>query len=621
MKTIRTLKNKLIISVQCTLAVFTLLISQSSFSSEDDVIRLNIQNTVDYTVPLPRTTWPGAHNGHSNREWGYTLPGIQNQAYKPSVLFQKGIRQMEIDIHPALSFSTAKYKHPALCHSPGKEDSFCTTLDRHLTSGLDDIINYIKSNQDAVLLIEIEMYKSNYNSAASLYKDTSDILESKLKPYIFRPANYGFTGSDNNNGDSCVKLPLDITKQDVLDAGKNIIFVSGCGDADQQGLGNFLWDSNLKTTISSTKNDCDGELVNNQDDYFNGAWDGDTNGNGKDAWLVGSKLVKMMKCGYNIIEAANIATDEGPSTSDFNWMWKTGEPNNYNNQDCAISGSSGKWSDKRCGDDYDYACSTSDGKNWKVAQFSNRRGDWERGDLVCNGTFGDSYSFAAPANAYENEKLNQAKLDAGVRKVWVRFNDKNLEGFWQATPGYIQMGYEVHDAIGGYSNRATSFNHDHMVKRRYLMSNEMRLHKISFNSDSGGDRHVRGMELCWAAYPGVNNNVDPDSTSDPTYEHCIRTAGDQGDTNKSFTLAAGEKITEWKICAKKRSQDTRVLVSYVRLRTSSGNRIKSGTHSRDADFCESATLTTPLYLVGAHGRASSYLDKLGFSFGNLPGGE
>ncbi|WP_299011950.1 hypothetical protein [uncultured Shewanella sp.] len=184
-------------------------------ADDDKVNRLALQGQIDTQAPLSKTLWAGAHNAYASYEWDAAPYTDVNQWYSPNDLFNRGIREMEYDVYPASSISST----PQMCHLGLEEKTMCIYMfgtAATLGEGLDEITDYLANHKDEVILLKFEAYDSSYHT--NFRNKIGEKIESRLGDYVFKPSDWGY------GDDDCASLPVQtLTKQDVLDAGRNVI--------------------------------------------------------------------------------------------------------------------------------------------------------------------------------------------------------------------------------------------------------------------------------------------------------------------------------------------------------------------------------------------------------------
>ncbi|MBS52199.1 MAG: hypothetical protein CMI03_05555 [Oceanospirillaceae bacterium] len=102
-------------------------------------------------------------------------------------------------------------------------------------------------------------------------------------------------------------------------------------------------------------------------------------------------------------------------------LWQKPEFANYNNSDCALLDSNGRWSDVLCNREYDYACFDGD---WSIA--SSTSGQWQDGFAACEN---QNAMFAVPRTP---DELAELLAQLGGNTVWINLTDTGLESQWIA---------------------------------------------------------------------------------------------------------------------------------------------------------------------------------------------
>jgi VCBS repeat-containing protein len=354
----------------------------------DQSNRLKLQHHLDYDVPLADATWIGTHNSYNSRAYGY--PGPLNHDGSLTQQLDAGARAISFDIYPDNAGNAR------LCHK------ICSTVlfvDRLALDGFKEVRNWLLANPYEVVIIVIE---DGLSSSTHYDYAVAAIINSGIGPLTFRPT---VLGSDNN----CDDIPLrELTKQDVLDAGKQVILATfeGC---DQDGHNWRSWVWNMEG--SSPGNDIERYphqwTVVAEDRAFNSVPEL-TSASIKDDLKKGAAMIGM---DYFI----NINRHEAAI-----WSWKAGEPNDSGDQDCAVQLADGEWDDQACSSPHRYACQHTGTGAWLVPAAS---GAWSDGPSVCPG----GYVFSVPINANSNAALRSA---AGTATVWMNHSDQASEGDW-----------------------------------------------------------------------------------------------------------------------------------------------------------------------------------------------
>ncbi len=589
-------------------------------SDAEQVTRLTLQGQIDNRAPLSKTLWAGAHNAFASYQWDDGDYTDVNQWYAPSKLFSRGIRDVEYDVYPYSSTIST----PTLCHIGLEETTQCAWAVfavASLTDGLNELSDYLSTHKDEVLMLKLEAYDSTYHN--NFRNKIGDAIDSAIGDYVFKPEDWGYTSGD------CASLPVQkLTKQDVLDAGKNVIVVTQiprdedlCNYHDESHASKYLtwvwigvdeFDSN--GNLSSSESFCQNESQCAEDPSgsesfsahydlgnFSMSLDATTEYSKDDIKITGDDVLADAKEGANILElalveanATTIGASKAPQIEDYVWSWNSNEPNNAgNNEDCAMSRSDGKLNDSNCSNSKNFAC-VDNNRNWQISTSS---GTWEQGFTVCEAKSG--YHFGMPFNARENQALLAAKSLAGVTTVWLNYHDRNVEGVWQANGSKTDISYSKSNANGDTS-AGSEFDDLDMLKRKLQGSGALNLKTIKLNEGGGG--MFRYVKMCYEQAQVLSH-----ATASSNYickSHGSTGSGSSG--TLTLDTANGEYVKEMKYCIDKYDGDDRVV--YLRFTTNENNSISSGT-------CDGTTYTVSssgTQIFALHGRAgSSYTWSLG----------
>ena len=384
---------------------------------------LAYQYELGNTVPLRDAPWAGTHNSFNSTSEEPTLSHTDsNQQLSLTDQLRIDIRSLEIDVHWLPSVRAGAQPAPVVCHGRGADQlhAGCTS-ERLLPDVLSEITAWLRANPDQVLLLYVE----DNVDAAEGYDPTARALGEGLrradgKSLIYKPPS----------GGNCADLPLGITRNDILAAGRQVVLVSGCGQgAAWRGLV-FDWK--------------DVEVEERNHGYRDRpVCDQDPDGDGRPAFgpdVYASKLVRyyedstwispvasnvgqattddglspeatrrMSRCGVDLIGFDQILPTDG-RLSALAWSWAADEPSSAG--DCAIQRSDGRWISRRCTKLQQAGCRRPDGR-WVVTL---ARVPASAATAACRQV---SAKPALPRTAAENELLRDAARSAGATGVWL----------------------------------------------------------------------------------------------------------------------------------------------------------------------------------------------------------
>src|SRR5690606_32555303 len=175
---------------------------------------LKLQRNLDLGEPLGRNNIQKTHNSYNSSAYAslgsYHDP---NQQYSLVDQLDMGIRALELDVHytTASSFS----KELLLCHGQASHIG-CSSFDRPFEDGLKEIATWLGqpvNRQEVIILYLQEHVDGQYDRAV-------EQLNRQMGDLIYKPQG-------------CQNLPMNISRADVLDAGKQVLLIGGnCGNAN-----------------------------------------------------------------------------------------------------------------------------------------------------------------------------------------------------------------------------------------------------------------------------------------------------------------------------------------------------------------------------------------------------
>ncbi len=402
--------SRFVLAGLMTISVNVMADSIDDFNNSWAGKALGLQRTLDNQSPIIDNNILGTHNTYNSEVYSscnfsvgcrYADP---QQKHSIKDQLRMGARFIEIDIHWTLKqLSIFNYRYRLLmCHG------ICSIHDKYSTEGFSEIASWLNDSRNAgeVIILYVEDHSGG---AGDLYGEINNYFGSKVY-----------------NSGGCKNIPDSLTKAQVLAAGKQVVFWKdgGCsGNSNMAnmaytGLGNVgrIWeDSTTHGTIN---------------EFFNGGIESISAADVKTAFATGG----------NIINLDDMVTTDGRLAAGI-WSWNTNEPNNSNNEDCAMQYSNGRWNDAQCGNYMNFACRKPGTHDWFVTVSP---GPYSEGNATCANEAPD-YKFDAPTNSQDNEKLKAAKATKGISNAWVNANDLASEGNWQI-PG------NNHQVSGNWSN-------------------------------------------------------------------------------------------------------------------------------------------------------------------------
>ncbi len=565
------------------LSVLILVIGPSASRADTGVEwgkrALKIQNQIDFATPFHNTFWVGTHNSFNARDWGYTTD--PNQKRKPQDQLESGAIELTYDIY----WSAGEMK---LCHGA------CGASDKTFRKGLDEIRDFLDEHPEAVVMLKLEVTGSAIDGKWSKLENQ---LEGAIGARIYTPEIAGLsTGCQTLN-------PSSITKQEILERGKNLIVIvtpepkHGCPSDNGWNKLVFTGFKLVDTSISpqTTKTaykfthpkdaaDCktkkeDG-VWDMQRVHDGRTWNGVGSGDDVNA-LTPSSYEGYMQAGLNIFELFNF-NGEGSNTKypflkpqDLVWSFRSSEPSG--DGDCAVAEHDGRFNDVSCDGQRYFACLNQTTNTWKIAI---EKQPFASGNSVCSRYGG---TFAVPVNPYEADKLKTelAKLSPDI-DVWVNYQDLSIEGQWVANSS-DRLPYVRVDAAGGSGGGA--FDDFGQMKVDLYRRTPRRVTAVILRSGA----RVDAVGLTYS--------------DGKTISH-----GGSGGSERTLSLAANERVITYERCYKKHNGKDRIF--YLKLVTDKGNTLSGGEHT---GTCSSGTYSDE-HLFGFIGRSGENVDALGFYF-------
>ena len=384
---------------------------------------LGFQYELGNAVPLRDAPWVGTHNSFNSTSEDPTVSHTDsNQQLSLTQLLRIDVRSLELDVHWNPSPRAGGQPAPVVCHARGADQlhAGCTT-ERLLPEVLAEIAAWLREHRDQVLLLYVE---DNVDTPEG-YDPTARALGEGLrnsdgKSLIYKPPS----------GGACTDLPLSVTRDDVLAAGRQVVIVSGCGQgAAWRGLV-FDWN--------------DVEVEERNHGYRDHpVCDQDPDGDGRPDFgpeVYASKLVRyyedstfvapaasnvglaspddglspettrrMVRCGVDLIGFDQLLPTDGRLAA-LAWSWAPDEPSRTDG--CAVQRSDGRWISRRCTKPAQAACRRSDGR----FVITLARVPAAAIAPACRQI---SARPVTPRTGSENESLRTAARAAGADTAWV----------------------------------------------------------------------------------------------------------------------------------------------------------------------------------------------------------
>ena len=369
---------------------------------------LELQHRLGDALPWTDAMWVGTHNSFNTID--NTPPSLSNTDSNQHLSLVNqlnlGVRGIEIDVHWVLN-------RVVVCHGrpPSEGNAGCTT-ERDLNAELLPVATWIRAHPGDVLLLYLE---DNIDNADG-YAAAATAINHTIGPYVYKSGSSG----------SCPLLPLTLSRQDVLAAGKQVVIMSGCDTSGSNTVWNHtVFDDSVRaedgnpqfsncTSPSVHLSDYGTKLVRFYEDstFVSAAASGGDPGHR----LTVDEIGEMVTCGVNLFGLDQVDPSD-PRLDAMVWSWAKDEP--AASPACAVD--DGRFRTAPCGDAHPYACSA--GSTWFVTAAV---GPQSGGAAACAAEFPGS-TFAVPGSGAHAARLRASEPTA----VWLAYT--NAGDGWRGT--------------------------------------------------------------------------------------------------------------------------------------------------------------------------------------------
>jgi phosphatidylinositol-specific phospholipase C-like protein len=367
---------------------------------------LGLQYRLAGDIGLGEAPFIGTHNSfNSVAEMGPTVATADPNQQLPIVeQLNQDIRALELDVHWTVTPSTGQLA-PVVCHA--FPNHFPCTTEKTLGPVLEEIGGWLRdpAHSDQVLFLYLEDHLDNQTG----YDTASSIIQQKLGDLLYTPAP----------GGGCQLLPLGLTRDQILKAGKRIIIVgnSPCGVGSAWPSLVFNWGDHLETQVTSFS-----DFPGCGDDYSRGQFDSAQIRYYEDARpsqlgrprITPAVAGEMARCGVDLLGLDQLEPSD-PRLAALVWSWAKGEPRRGR---CAVqtsgSGSlSTRWRTLSCAKLRRPSCQR--GTRWLLGA---RAVPEKGGRAECRLRHA---RFAVPRTGFEAQLLRQRMKGAGIAQAWLGY--------------------------------------------------------------------------------------------------------------------------------------------------------------------------------------------------------
>jgi hypothetical protein len=388
---------------------------------------LALQYRLAGDVEIRNAPWIGTHNSfNSVAEMGTTISTLDpNQQLSLVQQLEDNVRSLELDLHWTVSAATGQLA-PVVCHAFSNHVP-CSS-EKALGPVLEEIGGWLRgpptsasgaglrkpASSEQVLFLYLEDHLDNQTG----YDTAAATIQEKLGDLVYAPATAG----------GCQELPLNLTRNEILAAGKQVIIVgnSPCGVGSAWPSLVFNWRAHEETHLSTFSDfpACGSDYTRAQFESTQiRYYDDERPSQGAGAKITREIAAQMRRCGVDLLGLDQLAPSD-PRLEALVWSWAPNQPGRGR---CAVQTSrpgtlSTAWRTATCAAPRRPACRR--GKTWFLAAKAVPE---QGGRAACEARHAQ---FAVPRTGYEAQLLRQKMRAARVGQVWLGYVKR--AGTWAA---------------------------------------------------------------------------------------------------------------------------------------------------------------------------------------------
>lgn len=373
---------------------------------------LRLQYELGSDVGFEDAPLVGTHNSfNSAAELGSGLPAPKtNQRLDLTDQLDVGVRSLELDLHREPN-GDGTDDRPIVCHTFPQEG--CTVV-KDIDPLVGEIADWLQrpDNSDQVLLLYLE----DDLDTLGLHDSAASIIAGDLGDLLYEPPERG-----------CNEIPSDLTRDDVREAGKQVVIVSGCGKGVAWHSLAFSWESHLEARPHGfedfpscgpdyAKSQYRASLIRYYEDSTRTAAT-----SGTDDGLTPETAAAMARCGVDLFGFDQLEPFDGRLEGAV-WSWATDEPSSGR---CAVIRTGkrlqyGRWVSAPC-DELLAPPVCRDGRKWSVGA--------KRLDPAVAGRFCRRHGSqpAVPRTGYENQLVRLAMEERGTHSALLGYRERGGE--------------------------------------------------------------------------------------------------------------------------------------------------------------------------------------------------
>ncbi len=360
---------------------------------------LAFQRRLSDGLGLRDAPFAGTHNSFNAPTEDPTIShSDSNQQLSLRDQLDLGMRSLELDVHWLPSTRGGGGLAPVVCHGTGPVG--CST-ERLLGERLPEVVQWLDAHPREVLLLYLEDQiddPAGYEASAKVVRDT-------LGARLWAPA-----------GPGCTKLPLDLTRDAIRAAGKQVVVVGDCGTGAWQGV-SHSWPKDVRYEAGpegyanypacggAEANAARGHIVRHFEDttLVNAVGGGGAEG------LTPAVVRQMGRCGVDLLGFDQLVPGD-PRLPALAWSWIASPPV-AGDPTCTALRTDRRWEPRACTARLRPTCRRTDG-SWFVRSRPTTRA---AAGPACRRAKG---SFRSPRTAFQNQLLADA---AGNGEAWIAY--------------------------------------------------------------------------------------------------------------------------------------------------------------------------------------------------------
>lgn len=377
---------------------------------------LELQYDLGSDLQLVNAPFVGTHNSfNSAAELGSGLAEADsNQRLDLTDQLDLGIRSLELDLHRVTSTGPTGFTdRPVVCHTV-RGGGGCGPV-KELEPVLAEISAWLRGPEgsEQVLLLyledDLDTVGTHDLAAASIEEELGDL--------VYRP-----------EGEGCTELPAtELTRADVVAAGKQVLIVSGCGKGTAWQSLAHSWELHRESRPFAFEDvpACGPDYSRTQYDrrliryYEDSTRTGEGTGPVDDG-LTPATVAAMARCGVDLVGFDQLEPFDGRLEASV-WSWRPDEPSGGR---CAVIQlgadelQPGRWVAETCAPlRLNPACLSREDGSWIVPR---RPVSVDRAAAACKRR---EARWAVPRTGHEDQLLRQAMRARGVRSALLGYRD------------------------------------------------------------------------------------------------------------------------------------------------------------------------------------------------------